>query len=773
MSDNSDAVSGYGADSNKSQIGIATNNNGSNYPVDGKPPTTFSIDLDNHSSSSSPVKYAPWLVDTATYNGVGGPTVNQAGKGPTGDPVSNEQIAGGGGYGYDPFSGFHWASNVIESPVTDPNYTGQYFYYGAQIGGRTFIEPAMIGGHWAAQLGTLTPFHLDLALQPDGQTYNVTSSYHLTQAKGMNIGNNVYTYGPNGFQWQTISPQLQSLMNSYGQDKVTSGISAIIASNNLVPTQVTLLSQFQTPDGNNYTVVQGVNPGYAAGSATGTAQISLQGIQKQAVYVVTSSPLDYRKTFDPYALYNAVMNSPNVSSANKALYSQTVSMTTGDSGSGTYPAFIANILSYGITAALSGQPVNPVATGGFQYTSLPAGLSDAIKQDLGTIDALVQSGAVGGIPGDQYSCFLPGVMIDTDEGRVPVETLQIGQRVCVRKSDGTTGLLPIARLHRQHVVVDPAQSRSSAGWPVIIVKDAFSKGVPSEDMRVTAEHCFYFEGRLVPVRMLVNDTSIRYDYECHEYDYYHFATDPHSIIWANGALTESWLDTATVLQRDGENLWHPYDGKGAEVVELVDIRKLSWEQDAAAPLEVGRDFVEPLYYRLSARGAMLAALSGKKTEQVSAPACSVDCGVYLKMADGSVIRPMRRAGRNLFFRLPAWAETGGWLCSTVSQPSEQGTPFIDDRRYLGRLIGAMSIWDGASQVQLTDHLTCDDLPGWFAREEGPYRWTMGQAALHLPERQQAMPCERLLVMEIVAGDPEEGRGHHIEMMNEVRTEVVA
>lgn len=769
MSDDSNISSVYGADSNKSQIGITTNNNGSVYPVSGGAPASFSIDLDNHSSSSSPVRYAPWLVDTATYGGNGGPAVNQAGKGSTGDPVSNDQIAGGGGYGYDPFSGFHWASNVIESPVTDPNYTGQYFYYGAQIGGRTFIEPAMIGGHWAAKLGTLTPFHLDIALQPDGQTYGVTSSYSLTQAKGMNIGNNVYTYGPNGFQWKTISPQLQSLMNQYGQATVSNGIANTIASNNLVPTEVKLLSQFQTPDGNNYTVVQGVNPGQASGSATGTAQIGLQSIQQKAIYVVTSSPLDYRKTFDPYALYNAVMNSPNVSSANKALYSQPVSMTTGDSGSGVYPAFIANILSYGITAALSGEPVNPIGTGGFQYTSLPAGLSDAIKQDTGTIDDLARSGAIGGIPGDQYSCFLPGVLIETDEGQQPVETLLMGQRVRVRKADGQAEFLPITRLCRQHVTVDPEQCRSYAGWPVIITKDAFSEGVPSEDMRVTAEHCFYFDGRLVPVRLLVNDTSIRYDHECQEYDYYHFALEPHSIVWANGTLTESWLDTDTLFQCDGDGRWSPCEGKerdgSADVVNLAQFRKLSWEKDAAAPLEVGRDFVEPLYHRLAERGAALASASGGEGAGCDAALASdADCGVYLKLADGSIVRPMRRTDRHLFFQLPAWVEKGGWLCTSVAQPSEQGKPFVDDRRYLGRLIGAVSVWDGASQTRLTDHLTCDGIPGWFAREAGPYRWTMGEAALHLPERQQTTPCERLLVVEIVAGEPVEEAERQAEVV---------
>ncbi|WP_035367102.1 Hint domain-containing protein, partial [Acetobacter pasteurianus] len=62
-------------------------------------------------------------------------------------------------------------------------------------------------------------------------------------------------------------------------------------------------------------------------------------------------------------------------------------------------------------------------------------------------------------------------------------------------------------------------------------------------MLITAEHCLFFEGKFVPVRMLVNGVSIFYDKSITSYDYYHVETDQHSVITADGMLTESYLDT--------------------------------------------------------------------------------------------------------------------------------------------------------------------------------------------------------------------------------------
>ncbi|PHY94849.1 hypothetical protein CSR02_04105, partial [Acetobacter pomorum] len=96
---------------------------------------------------------------------------------------------------------------------------------------------------------------------------------------------------------------------------------------------------------------------------------------------------------------------------------------------------------------------------------------------------------------------------------------------------------------KAHATVRPELTDDEAGWPVRILKDAIADGVPYKDMLITAEHCMFFKGKLVPVRMLVNGVSIFYDKSITSYDYYHVETEQHSVITADGMLTESYLDT--------------------------------------------------------------------------------------------------------------------------------------------------------------------------------------------------------------------------------------
>lgn len=550
-------------------------------------------------------------------------------------------------------------------------------------------------------------------------------------------------------------------MQQHGYDTITNAAANNIASNNLVPTQVSLVSQYHTPDGNNYTVVKALNPGVASSGATATPTINMTTAQKKAVYVVTSSPIDYKKTFDPFQLYTAVMNSPDVSDDDKATFSQTVNMTTGDSGSGNYPAFVAAFLSYGITPTLSGDVINPNGAGGFQYTNLPPGFWDAMSRNHDTIEDVIHSGAVGGVPSYMYSCFLSGTLIRTEGGDKLIESIQVGDRVCVGDAEGSlAGTRPVTRVLRRHVCVETDRSSSFAGWPILIVKNAFSVGVPSQDLRVTAEHCFYFDGHFVPARMLVNGESIRYDERCKEYDYHHIELDSHDVIWANNTLTESWLDTDTFFQQDVDGAWQPVPGDHellqGPTVDMSSCRRLEWGRDSAFPLAVERSFVEPLYHKLEARAVLLQQHSVKHISETISAAQKDDgkeSGVYLELEDGRRISPVRKRGRFLYFPIPDEAGSALWLCSNVSQPSEVEGPFVDDRRYLGRLIGMISLWEGGREIALTDHLTSDHLPGWFKREAGPYRWTNGHAVLRLPKRKPSTFMRKyILVLEIVAGD---------------------
>lgn len=186
-------------------------------------------------------------------------------------------------------------------------------------------------------------------------------------------------------------------------------------------------------------------------------------------------------------------------------------------------------------------------------------------------------------------CFLSGTMIKTPAGEVAVETLRLGDEVTAYV-DGSLQSRRIVWAGKAHAEVRTHLADDQAGYPVRICKDAIVEGVPYKDMLITPEHCLFFSGRFVPVRMLVNGASIFYDTSITSYDYFHVETEQHSVLMADGMLTESYLDT-------GNRRTFSQSGS---VVALGGTPQ-DWATDAAVPLSVDRAFVEPLFHKLAGR----------------------------------------------------------------------------------------------------------------------------------------------------------------------------
>ncbi|MCX5616265.1 Hint domain-containing protein [Bombella sp. TMW 2.2559] len=156
----------------------------------------------------------------------------------------------------------------------------------------------------------------------------------------------------------------------------------------------------------------------------------------------------------------------------------------------------------------------------------------------------------GSLDNEQFTfntCFLAGSLIRTPSGYRKVEELKRGDVVITYdpvKNQTFPQVLTWAG--RSRVWVRPSLPLDMAGYPVRIRKDALAKNVPSEDLLITAEHCLFLDGCFVPARMLVNGRSIHYETAdaCQTvYDIFHVETENHSIIFANNAMTESYLDT--------------------------------------------------------------------------------------------------------------------------------------------------------------------------------------------------------------------------------------
>nr|WP_254455547.1 Hint domain-containing protein [Komagataeibacter melomenusus] len=336
------------------------------------------------------------------------------------------------------------------------------------------------------------------------------------------------------------------------------------------------------------------------------------------------------------------------------------------------------------------------------------------------------------------ACFLADSMIETPSGQCAVQDLRIGDEI-IAYAAGSTLTRRVIWAGRKKETVRMGLPDDEAGYPIRILRNAVAEGVPCKDMLITAEHCLFFEGGFIPARMLVNNRSVFYDRSITAYEYYHIETEEHSIIKADGMLTESYLDTGNrgTFQQNGA------------VVSIGRKPVRSWAEDAAAPLTVAPEVVEPVFRMLESR-----ALQAGHAIACEPPALSDDADLHLMTPAGSIIRKMRDANGYAFFMIPPGVETVRIL-SRTSRPADTIGPYVDDRRQLGVLVRNIKLFEGSVAHAIATHLAPQApegwYDGWYAPRNEPCRWTDGQATLHLGQRRAG--SMGLLCLEIMAGGP--------------------
>ncbi|BCI65508.1 Hint domain-containing protein [Acetobacter aceti] len=333
-----------------------------------------------------------------------------------------------------------------------------------------------------------------------------------------------------------------------------------------------------------------------------------------------------------------------------------------------------------------------------------------------------------------FACFLADSMILTPQGDVPVQDILIGDEV-MTMVNGLPEIRKVVWTGVSHVSLRADLPDDEAGYPVRILKGAFRQNVPWKDMLITSEHCLYLEGRFIPARLLVNGHSIFYDRTITSYDYYHVETERHSILSADGVLTESYLDTGnrSSFRQSGT------------VAALPISRALSWENDAAAPLEVSPSFTAPLFHQIETR-AVCNGLDNRTPRSET----TTDPQLRLMTDDGALIPLERQTGLFAFFIIPAGVQSVR-LLSRSSRPHDAVGSYVDDRRSLGVQIGRIVVSQDKSNYVLTRHHQSDLLDGWFPSESTVARWTVGNAALSLEDIDPTQ--EGLLAVEILSAGP--------------------
>jgi T5SS/PEP-CTERM-associated repeat protein len=186
----------------------------------------------------------------------------------------------------------------------------------------------------------------------------------------------------------------------------------------------------------------------------------------------------------------------------------------------------------------------------------------------------------------QVTCFAAGTRIATPDGEVAVEDLEIGRHV-VTVIDGRPQ--PVQWIGRRHIDCRRHPWPASV-WPVRVRAGAFGPGPPARDLFLSPDHAVLVDGVLIPVKYLINRTSIA-QVPRDTVTYYHIELARHDAVLAEGLPAESYLDTDDRGKFDN----------GAGPVRLhPDLSSLVWEAKGCAPLVVTGPILAAARARLAA-----------------------------------------------------------------------------------------------------------------------------------------------------------------------------
>jgi collagen type I alpha len=193
------------------------------------------------------------------------------------------------------------------------------------------------------------------------------------------------------------------------------------------------------------------------------------------------------------------------------------------------------------------------------------------------------------------ACFAAGTRIATTRGQVPVERLHEGDDVIV---ESTGRSLPIRWIGYRKLNCT-RHSRPQAVWPIRVAADAFGPEMPARDLYLSPDHAVFADGVLVPVKYLINGSTISQVHRS-TITYYHIELARHAVLLAEGLPAESLLPSAgrSAFTNGGEPMaLHP------------DFHSRAWEADGCAPLVVSGAALQHIRARLS-RSAMISNGSG-------------------------------------------------------------------------------------------------------------------------------------------------------------------
>jgi hypothetical protein len=148
------------------------------------------------------------------------------------------------------------------------------------------------------------------------------------------------------------------------------------------------------------------------------------------------------------------------------------------------------------------------------------------------------NGQGGNGQGGSTSCMLKGTRVSTPAGERAVEDLRIGDEVVT-----LSGPKPIKWIAYSKFTKEEGRAWPDSVMPIRVARFAIEERSPHSDLYLSPLHCLFFNKALIPVKYLVNGTSVAQgaSSDTSTIEYYHIELATHEVIYAEGALVESFL----------------------------------------------------------------------------------------------------------------------------------------------------------------------------------------------------------------------------------------
>ena len=172
-----------------------------------------------------------------------------------------------------------------------------------------------------------------------------------------------------------------------------------------------------------------------------------------------------------------------------------------------------------------------------------------IDEDVGVV--VFESGNI--------ACFANGTHLRTPDGDKPVETLKVGEHLCLHKDHTDTGQsAPILRIFKRYLGAHTLAKNEKLA-PVRIRAGALGCNLPKRDLLVSQQHrmlvCSKIASRmfghakvLVPAIKLIQLPGIDVDTSLSDITYYHVLMEKHQVLFAEDAPSESFLTGPEALK---------------------------------------------------------------------------------------------------------------------------------------------------------------------------------------------------------------------------------